>query len=471
MLVINKYRMFHILDRPPFDDFTFKLFVDLFKNRKDYGLSNAEFIYTWSAYLSQENGRIKAKELFDPGRVRSVPDTITGLYFWKFGYDYIVGSDRYFNHVDDLYEHFKLTMADHPDYKPDLYHEFSKTYMQIHNSVQDKKQIEYKFHQIVKSANVVVLFVKDHFRVDIDQSWIQSTPEISEYYSNMCDYYSDKQFIIVTSLENLDKEIVKPNCIIVPMGGDITNQITKFEDYIPCSEKINSDNYTISLNRGTRHHRTYLVSLLHGLNLDNHVNISYLGMTDIPLTDEFESALKYDNTNDTNFNLVKTGFDRFRTIVKNYDAIEIYEKSTANDNIYNFNNSLRLKYKSTFLEFVTETSYNELAFNVTEKFSHSVFGYNLPIIISSPGYIEFMKIAGFDMFDDVINHSYDQELDKTARIYTAVTDNMELITNNKPKTLFDKHKSRFDENCNHLKNKLPLFYSNRFWNKLKEIKL
>lgn len=462
--------MFHIIDRPPFDDFTFKLFLELFKNRKSYGLQHAEFIYTWSAYMSLDTGLVKPKEMFVPGSIRKVPEDLTELYFWKYGYDHILDEGMFFNQMDDVYEHFKTNMQDHPNFKTYTYLQFCQVYKSIRNRIQSKKQIEYKVHEIIKDAKIVVLFVKDHFRVNLDKSWINPVPELSEYFANMCDYYSDKQFVLVTSLENLHIEIDKPNCHIIPMGGDITNQIGNFNEYMPMTKKEETDKIAISLNRGVRNHRTYLVSLLYGLGLNKSTSISYLGMknlSNVVLAD----VLKYDNLSDSNFSLVSDGFKQFLSSSMDFDDEDIYKDTKSNDNIYNFNNSLRKKYRTSFVEFVSETNYNERSFNVTEKFSNSVFGYNLPVIVSSPNYVEFLRTAGFDMFDDIVDHSYDNELDKIKRLYKLVTDNMGLIISGNHLDLFARNKSRFDSNCNKLINDLPIFYTTRFWKKLKELKL
>lgn len=453
--------MFHIIDRPPFDDFTFELFTTLFKNRSQYGLKNAEFIYTWTAHMSSPKGRIISKDLFYPGATENRPTTVTDLYFWNFGYENILGDNKLVVHADDLYEDFLKTMTDYPDFEKATFQDFLESYNSIHGRVKDKKQIEYRIHDIIKKTDTVVLFVKDHFRVELSKSWYNPSTELAEYYSNMFEYYNNKRFVLVTSLENLDKEINQPNCTIIPMGGDVTNQIKNFGQYHPCTAKISKEKQSISLNRGQRNHRTYLVSMLYGMGADKYTDISYLGLKDF--YGELKDALKYDYLMDDKYEVASSGFSKFLTAYKAYDDIEIYQKATANDNIYNFNNSLIEKYSSSFLEFVTETNYNEPSFNVTEKFSHSVFGYNIPIFVSSPGYVDFIRSMGFDVFDDIIDHSYDEETDKLKRIHKLVNNNLDLISSGNLDKFFLSNKSRFDNNYSRIVNDLASFYQSRFW--------
>lgn len=458
--------MLHVIDRPPFDEFTFKLFTELFRNRREFGLQDAEFIYTWTGHMALPDGKVTNKDIFEPGSLRKVPESITDLYFWKFGYNQILGEGKYLNQVDDLYQHFLETMKDHVDFSTELYDQFCNSYNLIHKSFQDKKQIEYKIDQIISSAKTIVMFVKDHFRVSLEKSWINFKPELSEYFSNMFEYYSDKKFVLVTSLENLDKEIKSDNCVIIPMGGDITNQMNRFNEYSVVDQKVKSEKQCISLNRGLRNHRTYLVSLLFGKGLDKFTNITYLGLGES--TKSLVDILQYDTSSDPMFPIVDSGFSRFLSTTKQFDHVDIYRETGPNDNIFNFNNSLRSKYRSSFLEFVSETNYNEWSFNITEKFSHSVFGLNLPIIVSSPGYVEFLRNVGFDMFDDIIDHSYDLETDKLKRLHQMVLNNQEILSSDLSGS-FPGYKSRLYSNCDVLINKLPDYYITRFWERLKQI--
>jgi hypothetical protein len=418
--------------------------------------------------MSNVDGSVKSLELFDPGSYLSVPEEITELYFWKFGYNHILGEGRYFHHVDDLYGHFLETMRNDPGFRDDLYDKFCFTYNKLNKAVNSKKQIEYKIQDIINKTDTVVLFVKDHFRVDLLNSWMNPVPELSEYFSNMCDYYYNKKFVLVTSLENLDKEINKPNCTVISMGGDVTNQIHRFNEYKPANQKIVTPKHSISLNRGVRNHRTYLVSYLYGLGLDEHTKISYLGMNRTT-GNTLHDYLRYYRSEDPNLRTVEIGFSRFIETDKAYDDPNIYKETTPNDNIYNFNHSLRDKYNTSFLEFVTETNYNEVSFNVTEKFVHSVFGYNIPIIVSSPGYVEFLRTVGFDVFDDIVDHSYDTELDKLTRLHTLVSNNIDLLTSSRLPREFENNKARLTRNCEIATNHLPVFYHNRFWEQVRKL--
>jgi phosphopentomutase len=78
---------------------------------------------------------------------------------------------------------------------------------------------------------------------------------------------------------------------------------------------------------------------------------------------------------------------------------------------------------------------------------------------------------GFDVFDDIVNHSYDEETDKLKRLHKLINDNMEIILSNRLDKIFFTNKSRFDSNYGRLVNELESFYRTRFWKLMEKIKI
>jgi hypothetical protein len=85
-------------------------------------------------------------------------------------------------------------------------------------------------------------------------------------------------------------------------------------------------------------------------------------------------------------------------------------------------------YNNSFVEFVSCTEFAQPTTQIDEKFINSVIGYNFPIIIGSRGTVKFIRDSGFDMFDDVVDHSYDNIDNPVDRIISAVESNQHLIT-------------------------------------------
>lgn len=317
-------------------------------------------------------------------------------------------------------------------------------------------ELDYRL-SLEKSINsdLIIIGVKDHLSSGDFNHWKDSTPIIAEYLKNLFEYYPDKKFVLLTSVENLQSYITVNNARIVPWGGDITNHQREYATVSPVLEKNFDSKYTfLSLNRNKRAHRAMLISLLYGLDLDKHGLISCMfkdSITDL-----------YEYTKWPEQDIYKQGFDKFKDgrLLLNDDPV-IYNNGN-NDNASNFKNKLLSYYQNTFVEIVTETSYTEKCFNLTEKTLHSIYGCCFPILLCSQGSVAFLRNMGMDMFDDIIDHSYDTIGDPADRLYRAIHDNIDLLTNNKKtKELWLVNRSRFINNVDFAKKILYNFYSIR----------
>lgn len=310
--------------------------------------------------------------------------------------------------------------------------------------------------------DVVVMGVKDHLTPLYFNPWTSTQPIIARYLEGLFEYYSDKKFILFTSVENLKPYISASNVAIIPWGGDITNHQKEYKTLEPILDKnLNSLTTFVSLNRNQRHHRCMLLALMYGLNLQNHGLISCL------FKEKFNDLFNYTDWKFTPEqqhikDIISLGFETFKdSELSLTDNWEIYSKA-GNDNVNNFKNKLSEYYRNTFVEIVSETSYTEKCFNLTEKTLNSIYGCNFPIILSSQGAVAFLRSIGMDMFDDVIDHSYDAIENPIDRLYCAVHNNIEILTNNsKTKELWLANRDRFVNNIDFAKNKMYNFYSVR----------
>jgi hypothetical protein len=178
--------------------------------------------------------------------------------------------------------------------------------------------------------------------------------------------------------------------------------------------------------------------------------------------DKVDNLFEYTGWESDKQGLFEEGFKIFKqeqlSIIDSYD---IYDCG-PNDNVSNFKNKLTPYYQNTFVEIITETSYAELCYNLTEKTLNSIYGCCFPILLCSKGSVSFLRNMGMDMFDDVVDHSYDDILDPTDRIYRAITDNKEILVNiEHTKELWKTHKHRFINNIDFAKTTLYNFYSLR----------
>jgi hypothetical protein len=315
--------------------------------------------------------------------------------------------------------------------------------------------------------DIVMIGIKDHLTTGNFNPWLDENPAVIASLVTLFESYNNKKFILFTSMEKLEEYIKCDNVDIVPWGGDITNQISEYKSLNPVIEKDFNSPYTfVSLNRGFRHPRAILLSLLFGLNVDKCGLISCMFKNDIM---DLNKEIKWPFTNKQK-EILNRGFQKFKkTDLLINDDKEIYQKHN-NDNSSNFQNKLSHYYRRTFVEIVNETSYTEKAFNLTEKTLNSIYACNFPIILSSKGTISFLRDMGLDMFDDIIDHRYDSINSPIDRMFSAITDNLELLTNNeKTKRLWKENKHRFLKNVDFVKTDLYDFYQKRAEDKFFEI--
>ena len=75
-------------------------------------------------------------------------------------------------------------------------------------------------------------------------------------------------------------------------------------------------------------------------------------------------------------------------------------------------------YEESYINIVTETYFNENNIHITEKSFKPFYLHQLPIFLANVNHIKTLKKEyGLDVFDDLINHSYDNEEDNLKRLY------------------------------------------------------
>jgi hypothetical protein len=318
-------------------------------------------------------------------------------------------------------------------------------------------------------TDLIILGVKDHLSVGDFHPWTQNQPTTVEYLDNMFKWYPDKHFILLTSVENLEFYLTNKNVDIVPWGGDIVNHQQEYKKLQPVLEKnFNSTTTFISLNRNFRSQRLMLLSLLHGLEIEKHGLLSCMFKKSIDTVQELPWEFSQEQQPQYNIFLKGLGALKSSDMPLN-DNIEIYVNGN-NDNVSNFKNKLANYYQNTFVEIISETSFTERCYLLTEKTLNSVFGCNFPILLCGCGSVALLREMGLDVFDDVINHRYDLLENPIDRLYYAIQDNITILTDNDlAKELWKKNQARFAKNVEFVKTEMYKFYTNRATEKFQQI--
>jgi hypothetical protein len=107
-------------------------------------------------------------------------------------------------------------------------------------------------------------------------------------------------------------------------------------------------------------------------------------------------------------------------------------------------------YESSYVNIVTESMFLDKLNNIhiSEKSFKPFYYYQFPLILSTSGHIRKMKDRyGFDFYDDIIDHSYDDESNQTLRLKMFVEE-IKRLNNNKSELInyYKNNKKRFELN-------------------------
>jgi hypothetical protein len=96
----------------------------------------------------------------------------------------------------------------------------------------------------------------------------------------------------------------------------------------------------------------------------------------------------------------------------------------------NEENFIRLAqvYGSCAFNIVTETLYDEYPGLYSEKTLLAFLAHQIPIMIGTPRLVEKLRLQGFDMFDDIVDHGYDLA-PNDQRVEIALESNKQVILN------------------------------------------
>ncbi len=103
-----------------------------------------------------------------------------------------------------------------------------------------------------------------------------------------------------------------------------------------------------------------------------------------------------------------------------------YSTYRGTENYENFVRLLPL-YQRSQVNCVTETDYQARPGVICEKTLYAFVARQIPIVIGHPGAVQDCKELGFDMFDDLVDTSYDW-LDNDCRVEAALQLNHDVIT-------------------------------------------
>lgn len=286
-------------------------------------------------------------------------------------------------------------------------------------------------HKIRLTSDRVLIIIKDHIITNEYQNRLNNRQNKAfRYLQDFVSKHKNKKFILVTEHFNLDKHFNETNLDFIHLPKFLPFEYTAVE-------KLNNANSTswMCICNCYKIWRSYLIYYILGLNLENYGQI-FFDSSEYHFFVNRGTFSRYHNY------ILEKGYDKFLTSKNNY-TLEF-----KGENIFeNYCNALSPLYKNSYLELVPATLYSEPTNFITEKEIQNIFGKCFPIFISNAFTAETMEQLGFDVFRDVVDHSYDNIEDPDVRMFRAIDDNLHLLTGQTNlKKLWEENESRFDKN-------------------------
>lgn len=261
-----------------------------------------------------------------------------------------------------------------------------------------------------------------------------------EGITNFCNSHPDHKFIIFHYNLNLQSQLSIPNLYsdaIIP---------TNLTGNLRHCEKTSISNRYLCLNNDTKVHRVMLTSYLLSKNWSVNGDFTFnynnglLARPDqyrniVPVAEEYKSKFA-------------AGYERFKA--KDFTLLDIGNFAESNDRVVgNYHDNLLPVFETHAIEIITGTMFFESVPSLTEKETQSIFAKNFPIYINGVGTArEIKKLFSIDIFDDIIDHSYDEVENHFERMIKAIDDNTHLLNGSTDMSeLWNDNRSRFDANC------------------------
>jgi hypothetical protein len=108
----------------------------------------------------------------------------------------------------------------------------------------------------------------------------------------------------------------------------------------------------------------------------------------------------------------------------------------------------RKTYEDTYVNITTESCYSPKEIHITEKSMKPFYFYQFPIFLASYNHVKYLKERfKFDLFEDLIDHSYDDEIDNRTRMIKVIKE-IKRIYENKDlfKDFYKNNRQRFEDN-------------------------
>jgi hypothetical protein len=298
-------------------------------------------------------------------------------------------------------------------------------------SFDDLKKINFQSRVVILNIIDSIIDVNDNTAID----------DLVKF----CNDYPEQNFIVYHPHLNLQRELDLKGIKVSNLYLDTVAPTNLTETYNRCEKKEISNRW-LSFNCDKKFHRvmtiSYLLSKDYSKNGDFTFDMrysllvppsKYKNVTAIPSRLKSDFARGFEKLKANDFNILD--IPPF-----NQDEIKV---------VRNYNMELLSAYEKVGVEIITGTMFFEQTPVLSEKEMQSVYAKNFPIYINGVGMArEMKKFFGIDLFEDIVDHSYDEIEDHFERLAAAIDRNQHLLdgSTNIEELWFD-NQQRFEDNC------------------------
>ena len=298
-----------------------------------------------------------------------------------------------------------------------------------------------------------ILYINDHHYDEENQCFhVKTLLENSQ-----CD---PQQHLLVFDHINHDDELNGYNSICLPVF--LAAEVNEFirQKIVPeWSNKTHTFNFMINK---PRMHREFLLLLIEYFGLSNYtyslpwkkINVRRSYLKKLINNSLYEKII-----NDTEIVIAPTTYAFGPEITLDQGI-----KNGNYQNAETYNHLLKTKvFEPSCISLITEPSFFEKETLHTEKTIMAFYGGTLPIWVGGWKLATYARSIGFDVFDDIIDHSYEMFDDPWDRCFNAIKLNLDLLKD------FDRVKNFIGQNQMRLKHNIDLIETNPFLTKIIKI--
>ena len=298
-----------------------------------------------------------------------------------------------------------------------------------------------------------ILYINDHHYDEENQCFhIKTLLENSQ-----CD---PQQHLLVFDHINHDDELTGYNSICLPVF--LAAEVNEFirQKIVPdWNNKTHTFNFMINK---PRMHREFLLLLIEYFGLSNYtyslpwkkINVRRSTLKKLINNSLYEKII-----NDTEIVIAPTNYA--------FGSEITLDQGIKNGNYQNaetYNHLLKTNvFEPSCISLITEPSFFEKETLHTEKTIMAFYGGTLPIWVGGWKLATYARSIGFDIFDDIIDHSYEMFDDPWDRCFNAIKLNLDLLKD------FDRVKNFIGQNQMRLKHNIDLIETNPFLTKIIKI--